>query len=108
MTNLEGRVLLRRRALDPLAGVRTDLEVLNGLATRLGQPAHRFPSEAEAVFTELREASNGGLADYSGISYDRLLAGESAVLAGAGRRPRRNAADVPRPRTRTAGRGSCR
>ncbi|HVV10735.1 molybdopterin oxidoreductase family protein [Amycolatopsis sp.] len=77
MTSLEGRVLLRRRAVDPPAGVRTDLFVLNGLATRLGQPAHRFPADAETVFAELRVASRGGLADYSGISYDRLRAGEA-------------------------------
>jgi assimilatory nitrate reductase catalytic subunit len=77
MTNLEGRVLLRRRAIEPPASVRTDLEVLNGLATRLGQPAERFPVDAETVFTELREASRGGLADYSGITYDRLRTGEA-------------------------------
>ena len=35
-TNLEGRVLLRRRAFRPPAGVRSDLEVLHGLAARLG------------------------------------------------------------------------
>ncbi|QWF76721.1 Assimilatory nitrate reductase catalytic subunit [Amycolatopsis sp. CA-230715] len=72
MTSLEGRVLLRRRAVEPPEGVRTDLEVLSGLAERLGQPVERFPSDAEAVFTELRAASKGGAADYSGITYDRL------------------------------------
>jgi assimilatory nitrate reductase catalytic subunit len=77
MTNLEGRVLLRRRAVDAPPGVHTDLEVIAGLATRLGQPAGRFPVDAETVFTELRAASRGGLADYSGISYERLRAGEA-------------------------------
>ncbi|WP_344418170.1 molybdopterin oxidoreductase family protein [Amycolatopsis minnesotensis] len=72
MTSLEGRVLLRRRAIEPPPGVRTDLEVLSGLAERLGQPAGRFPADAETVFTELRAASKGGVADYSGITYDRL------------------------------------
>ncbi|TVT56389.1 molybdopterin oxidoreductase family protein [Amycolatopsis rhizosphaerae] len=88
MTNLEGRVLLRRRAIEPPDGVRTDLFVLNGLATRLGQPARRFPVDAETVFAELREASKGGLADYSGISYDRLRAGEALYwpVPGAGHR----------------------
>jgi assimilatory nitrate reductase catalytic subunit len=77
MTNLEGRVLLRKRAVEPPDGVRTDLDVIAGLATRLGQPAGRFPVDAETVFTELRAASRGGLADYSGISYERLRTGEA-------------------------------
>ncbi|MDV6013859.1 molybdopterin oxidoreductase family protein [Haloechinothrix sp. LS1_15] len=76
MTNLEGRVLLRRKAVDPPAGVRSDLDVLAGLASRLGQPAERFPADPEVVFDELRRASAGGFADYSGISYDRLRGGE--------------------------------
>jgi len=77
LTNLEGRILLRRKAVGPPAGVRTDLDVLHGLATRLGQPAERFPVDAEEVFDELRRASAGGPADYSGVSYDRLRAGEA-------------------------------
>ncbi|MCX4778263.1 molybdopterin oxidoreductase family protein [Streptomyces sp. NBC_01264] len=72
-TNLEGRVLLRRRALTPPPGVRSDLEVLHGLATRLGMPK-AFPSEPEQVFEELRRASAGGPADYSGITYARIEA----------------------------------
>ncbi|MFG2889206.1 molybdopterin oxidoreductase family protein [Streptomyces sp. NPDC048248] len=70
-TNLEGRVLLRRRALDPPPGVRTDLEVLNGLAARLGWEKG-FPTAPEEVFDELRRASAGGPADYSGITYRRI------------------------------------
>jgi len=77
MTNLEGRILLRQQAIEPPAGVRSDLDVLHGLATRLGQPAERFPVDPEAVFTELRAASAGGVADYSGVSYERLRDGES-------------------------------
>ncbi len=75
MTNLEGRVLRRRRAMSPPAGVRTDLEVVSGLAARLGVSG--FPAEPRAVYDELRAASAGGIADYSGISYDRLDAGEA-------------------------------
>ncbi|OLT48192.1 nitrite reductase [Saccharomonospora sp. CUA-673] len=77
MTNLEGRVLLRRKAIDPPDGVRSDLDVLAGLAERLGQPAGRFSTDAETVFDELRLASAGGPADYAGVSYDRLRAGEA-------------------------------
>jgi len=75
MTNLEGRVLRRRQALDPPPGVRTDLEVIAGLAAELGVTG--FPADPETVFDELRAASAGGLADYAGISYDRLDAGEA-------------------------------
>ncbi|WP_034274990.1 molybdopterin oxidoreductase family protein [Haloechinothrix halophila] len=77
MTNLEGRILLRSKALDPPHGVRSDLDVLHGLAVRLGQPSERFPADPEAVFTELREASRGGIADYSGVTYQRLRDGEA-------------------------------
>ncbi|MFF6774517.1 molybdopterin oxidoreductase family protein [Streptomyces sp. NPDC012637] len=70
-TNLEGRVLLRRRALTPPPGVRSDLEVLHGLAALLGWEKG-FPTDAEEVFGELRRASAGGPADYSGISYRRI------------------------------------
>jgi assimilatory nitrate reductase catalytic subunit len=81
-TSLEGRVLLRRRAITPPDGVRSDLEVLHGLARRLGAEQgleKGFPTDPEEVFEELRRASAGGPADYSGISY-RRLAEESGVF----------------------------
>ncbi|MER7083235.1 molybdopterin oxidoreductase family protein, partial [Saccharopolyspora kobensis] len=56
---------------------RSDLEVLHGLAVRLGEPGHRYPTGPREVFDELRRASAGGKADYSGISYERLDAGEA-------------------------------
>jgi assimilatory nitrate reductase catalytic subunit len=74
-TDLQGRVLLRRKALDPPTGVRTDLHVLAGLAERLGSTA-AFPVDPQEAFDELRRASSGGAADYAGIGYDRLAAGE--------------------------------
>ena len=71
MTNLEGRVLHRRRALAPPEGVWTDLQIISALAERLGCTA-RFDTRPEQVFGELRRASAGGAADYAGISYDRI------------------------------------
>ncbi|MDQ0990786.1 molybdopterin oxidoreductase family protein [Streptomyces sp. V3I7] len=70
-TSLEGRVLLRRRAVEPPPGVRTDLHVLHELAARLGVEKG-FPEDPEEVFEELRRASAGGPADYSGITYRQL------------------------------------
>ncbi|WP_327428537.1 molybdopterin oxidoreductase family protein [Streptomyces sp. NBC_01236] len=77
-TNLEGRVLLRRRAITPPEGVRSDLDVLHELAARLGVEKG-FPTDPEEVFDELRRASAGGPADYSGITY-RRLAEENGVF----------------------------
>ncbi|MBV9451337.1 MAG: molybdopterin oxidoreductase family protein [Streptosporangiaceae bacterium] len=78
MTNLEGRVLLRRRAAPPPPGVWTDLEVISALAGRLGAAGDWDPAP-ERVFAELRLASAGGPADYSGISYERI-ASEDGVF----------------------------
>lgn len=71
MTNLEGRVILRQQAAAPPRGVRSDLEVISGLAERLASPVP-FSTDPEEVFAELGRASAGGKADYSGITYDRI------------------------------------
>nr|WP_305784306.1 molybdopterin oxidoreductase family protein [Actinoplanes lichenis] len=71
MTNLEGRVIRRRRALPPPGEVRTDLSVLKELADRLGR-GQFFSDRPREVFEELRRASAGGVADYAGITYERI------------------------------------
>ncbi|WP_067804291.1 molybdopterin oxidoreductase family protein [Actinomadura formosensis] len=73
MTNLEGRVLRRRRAVSPPDGVRTDLEIIGALAERLRAPG-KWSTDPETVFAELRRAGAGGTADYSGITYARIEA----------------------------------
>lgn len=73
MTNLEGRVVLREQAVAPPEGVRSDLDVIAGLAARLGSTA-AFPTDPETAFAELAAASAGGRADYAGITYDRIRA----------------------------------
>ncbi|GAA0462689.1 molybdopterin oxidoreductase [Actinoplanes capillaceus] len=73
MTNLEGRVIRRRMALPPPPMVKSDLTVLTELAGLLGR-GEFFTDEPEAVFEELRRASAGGIADYAGISYERIEA----------------------------------
>ena len=71
MTNLEGRVLRRRRALEPPAGVLDDLSALAALAGRLGRGRY-FSADPREVFDELRRASAGGIADYAGITWERI------------------------------------
>jgi assimilatory nitrate reductase catalytic subunit len=86
-TNLEGRVLLRRQALTPPPGVRSDLHVLSGLAARLGDREKDFPTDPEEVFDELRRASAGGPADYSGITYRRIAAEDGVFWPCPGNAP---------------------
>jgi assimilatory nitrate reductase catalytic subunit len=71
MTNLEGRVILRQRAVEPPSGVRTDLQIISSIATRLGAGQY-FSPEPREVFAELGRASAGGVANYSGITYERV------------------------------------
>ncbi len=73
MTNLEGRVLLRRRAKTMPDGVRTDADILSGLADRLASPAP-IPADPRVIFEEFRRASAGGVADYAGVTWDRIAA----------------------------------
>ncbi|SFU15426.1 molybdopterin oxidoreductase family protein [Arthrobacter sp. ov118] len=77
LTNLEGRVLRRRRALQPPAGARSELWIMARLAELLEAPS-TYSEDPETVFEELRLASAGGLADYSGIDYAILDRGEAA------------------------------
>jgi assimilatory nitrate reductase catalytic subunit len=71
MTNLEGRVLRRRKALDPPDDARSELDVLADLAVLLGAPG-TWDTDPALVFDELARASAGGRADYSGLSHARL------------------------------------
>jgi assimilatory nitrate reductase catalytic subunit len=76
MTNLEGRVLRRRKALDPPGQARSELQILADLAVALGSTVH-FDTEPAAVFDELARASAGGKADYSELSHAQLDAEEA-------------------------------
>lgn len=73
VTNLEGRIILRPIATEPPGLVRTDLQIICDIADRLGRGQYFRYSGPEEVFEELRRASAGGKADYSGITYDRLI-----------------------------------
>ncbi|MDP9799891.1 assimilatory nitrate reductase catalytic subunit [Catenuloplanes nepalensis] len=75
MTNLEGRVLRRHAIRRPPGQARTDLEILHDLATRLGTE-RGFPADPAEVFAELRRASAGGVADYAGVTWERIDAND--------------------------------
>ena len=77
MTSLEGRVIRRRKAIDPPAGVRSELWIFAELARRLESPS-TFSIDPSEVFDELARASEGGIADYSGLSHALLDTGIAA------------------------------
>jgi len=81
-TNLEGRVVLREALKPPPNGARTDLSIIIDIAQQLGaQKQFNYNLEApehlaETINQEFRLATKGAPADYFGISYSRLRAGE--------------------------------
>lgn len=68
----EGRVIHIQKAVDPPGNAWTDTRIYCELARRLGKGWHLPWSSSREVFEELREASRGGLADYAGITYERI------------------------------------
>jgi assimilatory nitrate reductase catalytic subunit len=75
-TNLEGRVIKINKAQSPPGEARTDWEIFGDIARRLGKGQlmpYRAPRE---IFDELRVASKGGVADYFGITYEKIDAND--------------------------------
>lgn len=71
-TNVEGRVIHHRKAVDPPADAWVDWKIICDLASRLGAgDKFSYGSPAE-IFEELRVASKGGPNDYYGITWDRV------------------------------------
>ena len=74
VTQVEGRVIKVNRAVDPPGDARLDWVIIQDLAKALGRP-HGFTfASAREIFEELRVASKGGVADYSGITYEKIEA----------------------------------
>lgn len=74
LTNLEGRVILRRQAVSPPEGPRSDLWILRELSRRLGNDTALPSVDPEGVFRELAQMTAGAKADYSGITYEKIVA----------------------------------
>ncbi|MCM3718805.1 assimilatory nitrate reductase catalytic subunit NasC [Fictibacillus phosphorivorans] len=72
MTNLEGRVTLREASRKNPGETKHDWKILCEIAKILGRGEFFSFSSPEEIFNELRVASRGGIADYFGITYNRL------------------------------------
>jgi assimilatory nitrate reductase catalytic subunit len=75
-TNLEGRVVKINRAAPPPGEARTDWAIFNDIARRYGK-GHLFPyRNVPEIWDELRLASKGGVADYYGITWEKIDAND--------------------------------
>ena len=72
VTQIEGRVIKINQAVDPPGDARQDWRIIQDIARSLGRE-HGFTfTEPREIFDELRIASQGGIADYSGITYEKI------------------------------------
>jgi len=72
VTQLEGRVIKINQAVECPGEARQDWRIIQDLAAALGRArGFQFTSVRE-IFDELRRASQGGIADYSGITYEKI------------------------------------
>jgi assimilatory nitrate reductase catalytic subunit len=68
----EGRVIKINQAVQPPGDARQDWRILQDVARALGRErGFTFQSPRE-IFDELRRASAGGVADYAGITYEKI------------------------------------
>lgn len=72
VTQVEGRVIKINKAVDCPGDARQDWIIIQDIAKRLGRERGFTFSSPEEIFGELRLASRGGVADYSGISYEKI------------------------------------
>ncbi|HXU36579.1 MAG TPA: molybdopterin oxidoreductase family protein [Blastocatellia bacterium] len=71
-TQIEGRVIKINKAVDSTGDAREDWRIIQDIAGRLGRE-HGFAfTSSREIFDELRVASRGGIADYSGITYEKI------------------------------------
>ncbi len=68
----EGRVIRINKAVEPPGDAKQDWKIIQDLARALDrEQGFRFQNPGE-IFDELRRASAGGVADYSGITYEKI------------------------------------
>lgn len=74
VTQVEGRVIKINKAVDPPGDARQDWRIIQDIAAALDRPNGFAFSSPRDVFEELRRASKGGIADYSGVTYEKVEA----------------------------------
>jgi len=70
--NVEGRVIHIQQAVTPPPNARQDSQIICDLARELGRGQFFDFATPRDIFNELRHASRGGIADYYGITYEKI------------------------------------
>ncbi len=72
VTQIEGRVIKINKAIDPPGEARQDWRIIQDIAKAMGRERGFTFNEPREILDELRTASKGGIADYSGITYEKI------------------------------------
>ncbi|HEY7308248.1 MAG TPA: molybdopterin oxidoreductase family protein [Gemmataceae bacterium] len=72
VTQIEGRVIKINQCVDPPGDARQDWRIVQDIAGALGRSRGFMFASPREIFDELRRASAGGVADYAGITYERI------------------------------------
>jgi assimilatory nitrate reductase catalytic subunit len=73
---VEGRVIKINKAVDPPGDARADWVIVQDVAKALGRERGFTFGSPREIFDELRAASRGGVADYAGITYEKIEAND--------------------------------
>jgi assimilatory nitrate reductase catalytic subunit len=72
VTQVEGRVIKINKCVDSPGEARQDWRIIQDIAAALGRTHGMTFESPRQIFDELRRASKGGIADYSGITYEKI------------------------------------
>jgi assimilatory nitrate reductase catalytic subunit len=72
VTQVEGRIIKINKAVDCPGEAREDWRIIQDIAKALGRPRGFTFEHPREIFEELRIASKGGVADYSGVTYEKI------------------------------------
>jgi assimilatory nitrate reductase catalytic subunit len=72
ITQIEGRVIKINKVVDPPGDAKQDWRIIQDIAKSLQRERGFTFSSPREILDELRIASKGGVADYSGITYEKI------------------------------------
>jgi assimilatory nitrate reductase catalytic subunit len=72
VTQVEGRIIKINQAVDCPGDARQDWRIIQDIAAALERPKGFTFTAPREIFEELRVASRGGVADYSGVTYEKV------------------------------------